>query len=85
MEADTSSVQQRLADFTAEIAMLRVSVEDAKKRVQNGNMDVALSGLQVHPRALVAALKRRKLLMGHAGRVHALDWAGDSEHLLSAR
>jgi hypothetical protein len=71
----------RLDEVRAEIERLRASVEQVKAKVQNGGLNDVHASL----RDLVPALKKRKPLTGHASRVLALDWAGDSVHLLSAR
>ena len=76
------AMQHRLAEIKGEIARLRANVELVKARVQNGG----LGSVDAPPRrALGPVLKRKKVLTGHVSRVNAIDWAGDSMHVVSAR
>lgn len=79
--ATADTLQQRLQEVKSEIERLRANVEVVKASVQNGG----LSSLDATRRPLGPVLKRKKVLTGHVSRVYAIDWAGDSQHVLSAR
>jgi guanine nucleotide-binding protein G(I)/G(S)/G(T) subunit beta-1 len=75
------SVTERIASCKLELERLKQGIEAAKSRLNDGG----LSNVLAPRRPLGPAPKKRKVLEGHFGKVYALDWACDSEHLVSAR
>lgn len=65
----------------AEIASLRAEIETLR-----GEDDCPLSEAAeaANVSSTIGEMRSRKLLKGHFGKIYALDWADDSEHVVSA-
>ena len=79
MAALGDAMQQRLVEVRAELERLRSSVELVKTKLHRDG----LSAVEPPRRELGPVLRTRKTLRGHMNRVTAVDWSGDSVHLLS--
>ena len=80
-KADSAAVAERISACKAEAAGLKARIEARRAEVSNGLM----ASVPLPRRAPGPPLERRKRLEGHYGKLYAVDWAGDSARLVSAR
>lgn len=73
-------MQDRIHSVRSEIEKLKASIEAAKGKLADGS----LSSCTEARRPLGPAPRKRKALQGHYNKVYAMDWAGDSERVVSA-
>jgi len=72
----TGAAAERLSEMRAEIASLKASIDDTKKRLQNGGFGSVTSEAGKGRRALCAGLVKRKSLIGHFNKVRGEDGGG---------
>jgi len=77
--AAVASVSERLTACKLDVERLKAAIDAKKSALENGG----LRDVDAHHRALGPALKRRRTLAGHHGKVYACDWAVDGETLVS--
>lgn len=67
---------------TKEADGLRARIEELRARTQDATMPEVLA--ETKRKELGPIPKLRRMLQGHYGKVYAMHWAGDSQHLVSA-
>jgi hypothetical protein len=77
--AAVGSVSERLTACKLDVERLKAAIDAKKSALQNGG----LRDVDAHRRPLGPALKRRRTLAGHHGKVYACDWAIDGETVVS--
>jgi hypothetical protein len=77
--AAVGSVSERLTACKLDVERLKAAIDAKKSALQNGG----LRDVDAHYRPLGPALKRRRTLAGHHGKVYACDWAVDGETVVS--
>jgi len=80
MSISSIDYKERIAAAKQDIERLKSSIENRKITLANGSLSTILT----ESRPLGPTPRRRKVLQGHFNKVYALDWAGDSERLVSA-
>jgi len=78
----SGGVQQQVESCKKEIAELKEKIEK-HAFVENEQILVEAAGKKGVSKISVA-LKQRRILKGHFGKIYALNWANDSRHLVSA-
>lgn len=79
-----------MADVAQRIASLKAQAEELKTQISAAKNEKATGGLSDvggSPAAVNAAIKARRTLKGHFGKVYALHWGGEKDqgcHLVSA-
>lgn len=79
-----------MADIDSKLQDAKERSEGLKQQIKNKRKELSGNTIQkwkdVQPAVepLGGALKQRRKLTGHSGKVYAMHWAGDSQHLISA-
>ena len=81
-ESKDGSTRERLVAAQAEVTRLRNAIKARRAELQDADVSEVLG--ETKKKELFASPTHRRLLEGHHQRVHAMHWAGDSTHLLSA-
>lgn len=87
MSLVTIDYKERIAAAKQDVERLKASIENRKTALANGSISMLLENTNptLQPRSLAPTPRRRRVLQGHFNKVYAMDWAGDSERLVSAR
>jgi len=76
----TTPLSARLAACRAQVSQLKAAIEARKGVLQTGGLsEVAVRPLAPLPRAPM----RCRTLAGHGGKVYALAWSRDNQHIIS--
>jgi len=80
-----SDVASRIEAAKAEVASLKAQIDAVRSEKKDKTMeDVASSHGQLQEIRKPPAIKLRRTLKGHFGKIYAMHWAGDSQSLISA-
>lgn len=81
-----SSIKDQIDQLSRDIDQLKANIGDARGDVDDINQPLSSLGKEkgVKPVLLNGAVKSRRTLKGHFGKIYAMHWATDSRHLVSA-
>ena len=85
----TKSKEKGMSDLVERIAAAKKQVESLKKQIESAQLEKlnGFEGLNTKVTNVInlgPTPKVRRTLRGHFGKVYALHWSGDSQHLVSA-
>jgi len=78
------SVESRLNAAKEEVENLKNEISELRESKNNVLMKDVVNGVNLTAIKKPPAMKMRRMLKGHFGKVYALHWAGDSTNLVSA-
>jgi len=79
-----STTNEKITAAKKQVESLKKQMDSAKTTKMEGYNGIAEIAKDKKPPALCGLPKCRKVLKGHFGKVYAMHWSGDSQHLVSA-
>src|SRR5689334_22751386 len=79
---EMADIQERLAQTRREIEQIKEEIKSAKESKNDTSLREFAKGVPQIQK--FTQLKARRTLKGHLGKVYALHWSEDSQHLVSA-
>ena len=79
-----ADIQERLAAARKKAEALKSEIVKAQSEKRDCAIQDAAAKKQADLKSLGPALKQRRVLKGHFGKVYAMHWSGDNVNLVSA-
>jgi guanine nucleotide-binding protein G(I)/G(S)/G(T) subunit beta-1 len=79
-----ADIQERLAAARKKAESLKSEIAKAQSEKKDCAIQDAAAKKQADLKSLGPALKHRRVLKGHFGKVYAMHWSGDNVNLVSA-